>query len=72
MQNQTYPTDLTDRQWHCIKDLIPAAKAGGRPRTTDMRLVLNAIFYLLIGGIKWRLLPTSYGSWKTVYHYFRV
>jgi putative transposase len=72
MQNQTYPTDLTNRQWNCIKELIPAAKSGGRPRTTDMRQVLNAIFYVVVGGIQWRLLPRNYGNWKTVYHYFRT
>src|SRR6266480_2040378 len=38
MNTQTYPTDLTDRQWDCIKDLIPAAKLGGRPRSLDKRL----------------------------------
>lgn len=72
MQNQIYPTDLTDRQWDCIKDLLPAAKPGGRPRKVEMRQVLNAIFYVLVGGVQWRMLPTSYGAWKTVYHYFRI
>jgi transposase len=42
-KNQIYPTDLTDRQWDCIKDLVPAAKPGGRPRTLDMRAVINGI-----------------------------
>src|SRR6266540_1033189 len=37
MNTQTYPTDLTDRHWDYIKDLIPAAKLGGRPRSLDMR-----------------------------------
>lgn len=72
MQNQIYPTDLTDRQWDCIKDLLPAAKPGGRPRKVEMRQVLNAIFYVLVGGVQWRMLPTSYGAWKTVDHYFRI
>lgn len=72
MQNQTYSTDLTDRQWDCSKELLPAGKSGGRPRSVDMRHVLNAMFYVLVGGIQWRLLPTSYPWWKTVYHYFRT
>ncbi|PDV97366.1 hypothetical protein A9Q02_22515 [Candidatus Chloroploca asiatica] len=38
---QTYATDLTNRQWNGIKDLIPAAKPGGRPRSLDMRQVMN-------------------------------
>ena len=36
-----YPTDVTDTQWAVLAPLIPAAKAGGRPRTTDMREVVN-------------------------------
>ena len=50
MHNQTYPTDLTDRQWDCIRPLIPAAKLGGRPRSVDMRQVLNALRYIVGTG----------------------
>ena len=71
MNTQTYPTDLADRHWDCIKDLIPAAKAGGRPRSLDMRQVINAILYVLVGRIQWRMLPQEYPNWKSVYHYFR-
>ena len=71
MSNPIYPTDLTDRQWHCIKDLIPPARPGGRPRTVDMRQVLNAIFYLTVTGCQWRMLPRTYPPWQSVYHYFR-
>ena len=71
MATATYPTDLTDRQWQCIKDLIPPAKKGGRPRTLDMRPVINALLYLLVGGIQWRLLPRQYPAWQSVYYYFR-
>ena len=42
---QRYPTDLTEAEWTILAPLIPAAKPGGRPRTTDMREVVNAIFY---------------------------
>ncbi|MGH9944798.1 MAG: IS5 family transposase [Pyrinomonadaceae bacterium] len=71
MTNQIYPTDLTDSQWHLIKDLLPPAKAGGRPRQLEMRQVLNAILYVVVGGIKWRMLPRDYPKWKSGYHYFR-
>jgi len=71
MSNQTYPTDLTDRQWDCIKDLIPPAKPGGRPRTLDMRQVINGIFYILVTGCQWRMLPRDYPNHKSVYDYFR-
>ncbi len=45
-----FPSDLTDAQWARLEPLIPAAKTGGRPRQTDMRAAMNAIFYLLRTG----------------------
>lgn len=44
---------------------------GGRPRTVNVREILNAIFYILVGGCAWRLLPHGFPSWSTVYYYFR-
>ena len=71
MSYQLYPSDLADREWHVIKPMLPPAKRGGRPRSTDMRLVLNAIFYLDRTGCAWRYLPREYPPWATVYGYFR-
>src|SRR5437764_8817940 len=70
-KTQLYPTDLTDRQWDCIIDLIPPAKPGGKPRSLDMRGVVNAILYLLVTGCQWRMLPREYPAWQSVYTYFR-
>ncbi len=72
MQTQTYPTNVTNRQWNCIKDEVPQAKPGGRPRTVDIRQVINAIFYVLVTGCQWRQLPTNFPPWQTVYWYFRI
>ena len=69
---QIYPSDLTDREWEYTKGLIPAAKPGGRSRQTDMRLTLNAIFYMTRTGCAWRYLPREYPPWQTVYGYFRT
>ena len=69
--NQVYPTDLTDRQWDCIKELIPPAKPGGHPRTLEMRAVINAILYVTVTGCQWCLLPREYPAWQSVYSYFR-
>ena len=70
MSNQTYPTDLTDREWDCISPLVPSAKPGGRPRTLDMREVINAILYLVVTGCQWRMLPKDYPKWQSVYTYY--
>src|SRR2546425_8134078 len=64
MNEKIYPSDLTNEAWEWIKDLIPAAKSGGRPRTLGMRAVLNAIFYVTKGGIQWRMLPTNFPTWQ--------
>jgi putative transposase len=70
MHNQRYATDLTDRQWDCIRSLIPPAKPGGRPRSLEMRQVLNAMLYVVVTGCQWRLLPREYPAWQSVYTYF--
>jgi transposase len=67
-----FPSDLTDAEWSRLEPLIPAAKPGGRPRTTDMRAAMNAILYLLRTGCPWRYLPQDgFPPRSTVYNIFR-
>lgn len=71
MSYQLYPSDLSDREWEQRTVLIPPAKTGGRPRSSDMRLIVNAVLYITRTGCAWRYLPREYPPWKTVYGYFR-
>jgi putative transposase len=71
MRRRRYPSDLTDLQWALVLPHIPPAKAGGRPRTTDIRAVFDAILYLLRTGCQWRQLPADFPPWPTVHGYFR-
>jgi transposase len=71
MKRKSYPSDLTDIQWAVLRPLIPAARPGGRPRKTEVREVLNALFYLNREGCTWRALPHDFPPWKTVYNYFQ-
>lgn len=64
-----YPSDLTDEQWAIIQPLIPVSKVG-RPRTVDMREVLNAVFYLNRTGCQWDMLPHDFPPKSTVYSHF--
>src|SRR5512135_3497493 len=64
-----YPSDLTDEQWAVIEPLIPANKVG-RPRTNDIREVLNAIFSLNRAGCQWDMLPHDLPAKSTVYRHF--
>jgi transposase len=65
-----YQTDLTDAEWRLIEPHLPAARRTGRPRAWPMREIINAIFYVLRGGIVWRLLPSDFPPWPTVYRWF--
>lgn len=71
MDRTAYPTDLSDAQWKLLEPWIPPAKPGGRPRSVDMREILNAILYVLRTGCAWRLLPHDFPPWSTVYDYLR-
>jgi putative transposase len=64
-----YPSDLTDAQWAILEPLIPVHDTG-RPRTNDMREVLNAIFYLNRSGCQWDMLPHDLPAKSTVYNHF--
>lgn len=64
-----YPSDLTDAEWALVAPLIPPAKRGGRPRSVNLREVLNAIFYVLWTGCQWTALPTDLPPRSTVWDY---
>ena len=71
MARRAYDSDLSNAEWVLLKPLLPPASLRGRPRTTEQRAVVNALFYLLRTGSAWRLLPHEYPPWQTVYGYFR-
>ena len=65
-----YPSDLTDAQWELLQIVIPEAKPGGRPRSVDMREVINALLYINRSGCQWDMLPHDLPPKSTVYEYF--
>ena len=69
MRTQSYPSDLTDAQWPLIEPHLPVYP-GGRPRKTDLRDVVDAIFYILRAGCQWRHLPKDFPPKSTVWKYF--
>jgi putative transposase len=70
-KRKRYFTDVTAAEWRLLAPLLPPPPPTGRPREHEWREILNAIFYVVRGGIAWRLLPHDLPPWKTVYHYFR-
>src|SRR5712692_9121373 len=69
MRTQSYPSDVTNEQWALIEPHIPVYP-GGRPRKTNLRDVVDAIFYLLRNGCQWRYLPKDFPPKSTVWRYF--
>ncbi len=65
-----YKSDLSDKEWALIeKDFNPASKRGSSHKHSK-RTIVNAIMYLLKGGIEWRMMPNDFLPWKTVYDHF--
>ena len=69
MRTQSYPSDVTDAQWPLIEPRLPVYP-GGRPRKTNLRDVVDAIFYVLRTGCQWRYLPKDFPPKSTVWRYF--
>jgi putative transposase len=72
MKRKPYPSDLTDQQWGRLQPLLPRRSRRGRPTKTDLREVINALFYVNRQGCTWRALPHDFPPWKTVYNYFQA
>ena len=65
-----YASDLTDQEWGFIAPFLPPPKTTGRPRSTAMRDVLDAILYIASAGCAWRMLPNDFPPVSTVRYYF--
>lgn len=65
-----YASDMTDEEWAIIAPLLPTKRRRGRPRTTELRDVVNAIFYIAETGCQWRMLPKDFPPFTTVQSYF--
>ncbi len=65
-----YASDMTDREWVLIEPFMPPRKPLGRPRTTDLREVVNAILYIATTGCQWAMLPKDLPPSSTVQRYF--
>jgi putative transposase len=70
MSTKRYATDTTDAQWEILNRLFPRQSGRGRPRTVDLRRVIDGIFYVSRSGCQWRMLPHDFPPWESVYYYF--
>jgi len=65
-----YASDTTEAEWAVLSPHLPAACKRGRPRTVDLRRIVNAILYMATTGCQWRMLPKEFPAWTTVQGYF--
>jgi transposase len=74
VRSRRYPSDTSDAQWSVIDRLLPdpawLVGRGGRPELHCRRAIVDAIFYVVDNGIKWRALPSDFPPWSTVYNHF--
>ena len=65
-----YSSDQTDDEWTLVHPFLPSARPTGRPRTTDLRAVVDAVLYMASSGCQWSLLPQDFPPPSTVQRYF--
>jgi len=65
-----YSSDLTDQEWAVLQPLIPARSRLGRPAKWSLRTIVDALLYVLRGGLPWRMLPGDFPPMTTVQRYF--
>lgn len=66
----SYKTDLKDEEWELIKDFFEKKDPRGRKPIHTKRIIVDAIMYVVKGGIQWDMLPNDFPPHKTVYDYF--
>lgn len=69
-QRNTYPSDLTDKEWEVLEKLVPGDSKLGRPARYPKREILNSIFYIVRSGCAWRMMPHDLPPWRICYYYF--
>jgi putative transposase len=72
MNDKSYPTDLTDEQWRLISAFFTKSERRGRERRHDLRRIIDGCFYVLRGGIPWRMMPHDLPPWRVVNDHFNA
>jgi transposase len=67
-----YDSSLSDLQWKNIKKIFKDRGYTNDNRKYLIRDVVDAIFYVVDNGIKWRAMPLDFPPWQSVYYNFRT
>jgi len=72
MNRNKYPSDISRKQFEKIRPFLESARKKTRPRTVDLYDVFCAVLYILKSGCQWRMLPSDFPDWRTIYAYFKI
>ena len=67
-----YPSDISKKQFEMIQPLLEGARKKTKPRQINLYDVLCAVLYVLKSGCQWRMLPSDFPKWRSVYSYFQI
>ncbi|MFC9758826.1 IS5 family transposase [Streptomyces sp. NPDC056921] len=66
---------MSDAEWAVVRDAMPVPGwlegHGGQPESYCHRQMVDAVRYLVAGGITWRAMPADFPAWDRVYAFFR-
>lgn len=69
---KTYPSDISPKQFEKIKPFLEGAKKRTKPRSLDLYDVFCGVQYVLKSGCQWRMIPSDFPKWRSVYAYFAI
>ena len=67
-----YPSDISMEQFKKIEPLLLSARKNTRPRQHDLYEIFCGLLYLLKSGCQWRMIPSDFPDWRSIYAYFRI
>jgi len=72
-EKKTYPSDLTEEQFQIFESIlhkVETKKKAGAPPDWPLILIINAVLYVIKSGCQWRMVPSDFPPWQTVYYYY--
>jgi len=64
---KAYPTDISDAEWAFCAPYLCIMKEDAPQREYPLREIFNAVRWMVRAGCPWRMLPTNFPPWQTVY-----
>lgn len=66
MTRKTYPSDVTDQEWHLVLPYLTLVPLDAPQRKHDLREIFNALRWMIRTGTQWRYIPHEFPDWQVV------